>query len=60
MFYIIGGLLVGWFLALFNFDHLVIQGALEIFNITMTKTGYYFLFAIFGAINWLMYTLKKG
>lgn len=60
MFPIIGSLFVGWFLSLFGFDNLVINGAKEIFDITITMSGYYFMFAVIGAINWLLMALKKG
>lgn len=51
MFGIIGGLLGGWILALFNFDAVVIEGMLQLFGLAINKTGYYFLFAMMGALK---------
>lgn len=44
-------LLGAWILSWFGFDHLVIKGMHELFNITITGTGYYFIFAIIGALR---------
>lgn len=44
-------LLAGLILSWFGFDHLVIQGMLEVFNQTITSTGYYFMFAMIGALQ---------
>lgn len=48
---IIISLLVGWILSLFGFESLVIGGMLQVFGVSITSTGYYFLFAIFGALK---------
>lgn len=45
------GLLAGWILSWFGFDHTVIQGMKEVFDVNITLTGYYFLFGFWGAIK---------
>ncbi|PGO60750.1 hypothetical protein [Priestia megaterium] len=44
---LLGGLILSWF----GFDHLVIHGMLEVFGQHITSTGYYFLFAMYGAVR---------
>ncbi|MFS0905838.1 hypothetical protein AB3N02_22705 [Priestia aryabhattai] len=51
MFRIAWSLLAGLILSWFGFDHVVIQGMLEVFNQTITSTGYYFLFGLMGALQ---------
>jgi hypothetical protein len=51
MFRIAFSLLAGLILSWFGFDHAVIQGMLEVFNQTITMTGYYFLFGMMGALQ---------
>lgn len=58
MFGIIGGLLGGWILALFNFDAVVIEGMMQLFGLAIDKTGYYFLFAIMGALKSVLFMLR--
>lgn len=48
---IASALTAGWILSWFGFDDLVIKGAKEIFGMTISTTGYYFLFAILGALR---------
>ncbi|MCR4362003.1 hypothetical protein NUG13_11760 [Bacillus subtilis] len=43
-------LLGGWILSLFGFDTVVIDGAKELFHISITTAGYYLIFAILGLI----------
>jgi hypothetical protein len=49
-FMLLAGLIMSWF----GFDHLVIHGMMEVFNQTITSTGYYFLFAMIGALQSVM------
>ena len=56
---IIGGLLGGWILALFGFESVVIAGMAQLFGITINATGYYFMFAIMGAIKSIIVTAKS-
>lgn len=44
-------LLTGLVLSWFGFDDLIIHGMKEIFGVTISMTGYYFLFAIVGALR---------
>lgn len=44
-------LLAGLFLSLFGFDDLIINGMHEIFGVTITSTGYYFIFGIVGVLR---------
>ena len=46
----IGGIILAWFLTLFNFDHAVIKAFQELFNITISTGTYYVIFAVLGAI----------
>ena len=46
----IGGLLSGWILSLFGFIELVQGAMLELFNMPITSTSYYFIFALVGFI----------
>ena len=59
MFGIIGGLLGGWILALFGFESVVIAGMAQLFGVTINATGYYFLFALMGAIKSVIMTAKS-
>lgn len=52
-------LLVAWILSLFGFDGVVIKGMKEVFNIEITETGYYFLFAMLGALKGIFYQINK-
>lgn len=51
MFTIIGGLLGGWILGLFGFKAVVIAGMAQVFGVTINVLGYYFLFAMMGALK---------
>ena len=59
MFGIIGGLLGGWILALFGFESVVIAGMAQLFGITINATGYYFMFALMGAIKSILAFLNR-
>ena len=59
MFGIIGGLLGGWILALFGFESVVIAGMAQLFGITINATGYYFLFALMGAIKSILIFVNR-
>lgn len=59
MFGIIGGLLGGWILALFGFESVVIAGMAQLFGITINATGYYFMFALMGAIKSIIALVKR-
>ena len=56
---IIGGLFGGWVLALFGFESVVIAGMAQLFGITINATGYYFMFALMGAIKSVIMTAKS-
>lgn len=58
MLWVIGALFAGWILNLFGFENLVIGGMQEFFNVTITMTGYYFLFGVIGMIKFILYTPK--
>lgn len=58
MLYVAGALLAGWILNLFGFDGLVISGMLELFNLEITKTSYYFIFGIIGMLKFVVATPK--
>lgn len=49
--HIVSALLAGLILSWFGFDKLVINGMKEIFGVSISTTGYYFLFAILGALR---------
>lgn len=55
---IILSLLFAWVLAFFGFDELIINGAYELFKLEITKTGYYFIFAMVGIIAWIGALIK--
>jgi hypothetical protein len=44
---LLGGLILSWF----GFYEVVNVGMVEVFHTTITTTGYYFLFGIFGALR---------
>jgi hypothetical protein len=48
---IVGSLLVGWFLKLFGFNAVVTAGMAQIFGVTISSLGYYFLFSVLGALK---------
>jgi hypothetical protein len=48
--YIIGSLLLAWFLSLFSFDKLFVDACYEFFSIHLTYAAYYFLFFIGGLV----------
>lgn len=60
MFGIIGGLLGAWILALFNFDAVVIEGMMQLFGLAINKTGYYFMFALLGALKGALAVLNRS
>ena len=45
------GLIVAWFLSLFNVDNIIINSAKEVLNITISNSTYYMLFALIGLIS---------
>lgn len=59
MFSIAGALLVGWIMGLFGFKGVVIAGMAQLFGVTLTSLGYYFLFALFGAVNHFILVSKR-
>ena len=59
MFGIIGGLLGAWILALFNFDAVVIEGMMQLFGLAINKTGYYFMFALMGALKSILMIFNR-
>ena len=48
---IIGGLFLAWVLTWFNVDRIIIDGINELFAMSISKAGYYVLFAIIGFIG---------
>lgn len=60
MFGIIGGLLGGWILGLFGFKAVVIAGMAQVFGVTLTNLGYYFLFGAVGALKSVVSFFGKG
>lgn len=59
MWSIVGALILAWFLALFGFDNLIIEGAKELFDVDITMTGYYFIFAVIGILKMLYSSSKR-
>lgn len=47
-------LLIALILSWFGFDKVVIKGVYELFNKEITKTGYYFIFGMFGMLRSLL------
>lgn len=58
MVFILFWLLNAFLLGLFGFDTMFINGAEEVFNLEITKTGYYFLFAVIGILKGFAFTLS--
>lgn len=48
---IVSFLLIGWILSWFKFEQLFIQAFQELFNKTITKASYYFIFFCIGLIG---------
>ena len=55
---IIGALFSGWILGLFGFKGVVIAGMAQLFGITINVLGYYFLFAMMGALKSVIWSTK--
>lgn len=55
---LIFGLLVGWFVALFGGNTLIMQGILELTGKEISSAGYYTLFAFLGLIGGLVKNRK--
>ncbi|WP_164931558.1 hypothetical protein [Longirhabdus pacifica] len=51
-------LLFGWILSLFNFHHLIIDGTAEWFNLSLSMSGYYFLWVMVGLIFSIIKAIK--
>lgn len=51
MYFVLLWLLNAWLLGLFGFDTMFISGMFEVFGLVITKTGYYFIFALVGLAN---------
>lgn len=60
MLYIGFALLSGLILSWFGFDYIVRIGMEEVFGKSITMTGYYFLFAIFGALKSIAASFNGG
>lgn len=56
---IVSGLLLGWFLGLFGFKGVAIAGMAQLFGVKLTVLGYYFIFAILGAIHSIISRFRK-
>jgi hypothetical protein len=50
MLLILASMLGGWILSLFGFKAVVITGMAQVFGVSLTSTGYYFLFALKGML----------
>ena len=48
---LLGALILAWFLNLFNFDNITKEALLELFNISISTSTYYFIFAIIGLVG---------
>lgn len=48
---LIGGLIVAWILTLFNFDMVCMTALKELINVSISKSTYYFMFAMIGLIT---------
>ncbi|MGE6205619.1 hypothetical protein [Guptibacillus hwajinpoensis] len=55
---IVSFLLIGWILSWFKFEQLFIQAFQELFNKTITKASYYFIFFCIGLIGDIVLLLK--
>lgn len=53
---LLGGLILSWF----GFDHTVIQGMKEVFDVTISQTGYFFLFGLLGACRSIGVSFRSG
>lgn len=60
MLLIIGSMLGGWILQLFGFDLLVATGMMELFGVAITKTGYYFMFALIGMMRSIVVVARNA
>lgn len=59
MIYILVWLFTAWFLGLFGFDTMVIDGMAEVFSVEITKAGYYFLFTMVALIKGSVHILSN-
>lgn len=48
---LIGGLIIAWILTLFNFDMVCMTALKELINVSISKSTYYFMFAMVGLIT---------
>lgn len=48
---LIGGLIIAWILTLFNFDMVCMTALKELINVSISKSTYYFIFAMIGLIT---------
>lgn len=48
---LIGGLIIAWVLTLFNFDMVCMTALKELINVSISKSTYYFMFAMIGLIT---------
>ncbi|MCA0173086.1 MULTISPECIES: hypothetical protein [Bacillaceae] len=55
---IVSFLLIGWILSWFKFEQLFIQAFQELFNKTITKASYYFIFFCIGALGDIVLLVK--
>lgn len=60
MLFIAFSLLGGWILSFFGFQAVVIAGMSQLFGVTITSLGYYFLFAMLGVLNRLAILLNRN
>ena len=56
---IIGALFGGWILSLFGFKGVVVAGMAQLFGITINTLGYYFMFAMLGALKSVIWVAKS-
>ena len=57
--YILGALLVAWFLGLFGFDGLMIEGLQQLFGISIGLSGYYMLFVLTWVVIGIIHAIKR-
>jgi len=56
---VVAGLALGWVLAMFGVDNVLIRGIMELTGKTISNAGYYTIFAFIGAIGGAITDLKQ-
>lgn len=60
MLFIAGSLFGAWILSWFGFKGLVIAGMAQLFGVSITSVGYYFMFAMMGALKSVIFAFKNN